>query len=72
MQADVEAWTEDHVLRRLHHGARTKGLCTTNEELRTDVASQKMADINGSFDGASGAFGGGSASMGGGSAFLWL
>jgi hypothetical protein len=35
-----------------------------------------MADINGSFDGASGAFGGGSASMGGGSAFpliiVWL
>jgi len=53
-------------------GPEQKGLCTTNEELRTDVASQKMADINGSFDAASGAFGGGSASMGGGSAFLLL
>jgi Na+-translocating ferredoxin:NAD+ oxidoreductase RnfD subunit len=45
MQADVEAWIEDHALQRLHYGARTKGLCTTNEELRTDVASQKMAAL---------------------------
>jgi hypothetical protein len=72
MQADVEAWIKDHALQRLHHGARTKGLCTTNEELRIDVASQKMADINDSFDGARGGFGGGSASMGGGSVFHWL
>ena len=38
----------------------------------TQVASEKMADINGCFGGASSALGGGSDSMGGGSGNIWV